>query len=175
MCSILIDYKNWWSHGHPKTLGQINRGILGTCVNQYCTGTYHNYEIFWKFLSETSLTKNCLMDYIYLILDFTLACATHTWRRCKGQIQSHCTIFFWMWFWNFINVIECDGSLFCPYWMCKTIIFVPHWGNATSSVRKSHEKIYNQNIITDKEKISKTTVFQSNLVEYQGEGKKKIK
>ena len=34
----LYGYKNWWSYGHPKTLGQMNRGILGTCGNQYPTG-----------------------------------------------------------------------------------------------------------------------------------------
>ena len=38
MCSNLIGYQNWWSHGHPKTLGQMNRGILVSCGNQYCTG-----------------------------------------------------------------------------------------------------------------------------------------
>ena len=37
MCSIIIGYKNWWSNGHPKRLGQMNRGILVTCGNQYCT------------------------------------------------------------------------------------------------------------------------------------------
>ena len=50
MCSISIGYKNWWYYGHLKTLGQMNRGILGTCGNQYFTGTYLsiNTEIFIK-------------------------------------------------------------------------------------------------------------------------------
>ena len=39
MCSTIIGYKNWWSYGHPKTLFQMNRGILGTCGNQYQTIT----------------------------------------------------------------------------------------------------------------------------------------
>ena len=39
MCSILIGYKNWWSYGHLKTLVQMNCRILGTCGNQYYTGT----------------------------------------------------------------------------------------------------------------------------------------
>ena len=37
MCSIIVGYKNRWSYSHPKTLGKINHGILGTCGNQYCT------------------------------------------------------------------------------------------------------------------------------------------
>ena len=37
----LIGYQNWWSHGHPNTLGQMNRGILVSCGNHYCTGTVH--------------------------------------------------------------------------------------------------------------------------------------
>ena len=39
MCSNLIGYQNWWSHGNKKTLGQINRGILVSCGNHYCNGT----------------------------------------------------------------------------------------------------------------------------------------
>ena len=39
MCSNLIGCQNWWSHGHPKNLGQMNCGILVSCGNQYCTGT----------------------------------------------------------------------------------------------------------------------------------------
>ena len=31
--------QNWWSYGHPKTLDKMKRGILGTCDNQYPTGT----------------------------------------------------------------------------------------------------------------------------------------
>ena len=38
MCSNLSGQQNWLSHGHPKTLGQMNRGILVSCGNQYCIG-----------------------------------------------------------------------------------------------------------------------------------------
>ena len=38
MCSNLIGCQNWWSHGHPKQLGQINRGIVVSCGYQYFTG-----------------------------------------------------------------------------------------------------------------------------------------
>ena len=43
MCSIIIGYKNWWSYGHPNRLGQKSRGILGTCDNQYPTGTQSQF------------------------------------------------------------------------------------------------------------------------------------
>ena len=33
-------YKKWWSYGHPKILRKKSREILGTCGNQYPTGTY---------------------------------------------------------------------------------------------------------------------------------------
>ena len=39
MSSNIIGYKNCWSHSHQEHFGQINRGILGTCGNQYCTST----------------------------------------------------------------------------------------------------------------------------------------
>ena len=68
MCSILIGYKNWLNYGHPKTLGQMNRGILGTCGNQYYTGT-----VRMKSLTIFSLYMPLLHHYVSNfahILDF---------------------------------------------------------------------------------------------------------
>ena len=39
-------YKNWWSYGHTKNLGQMNRGILGAYGNQYPTGIEDNEKKF---------------------------------------------------------------------------------------------------------------------------------
>ena len=59
MCSILIGYKNWWSYGHPKTLGQMNRGILGTCRNQYRTGIgLETLNWYWTTQVELSQVKS---------------------------------------------------------------------------------------------------------------------
>ena len=60
MCSIIIDYKNRWSYGHPNRLGLMNRWILGTCVNQYETGTTlidfdFNFNLFVLYLRMKSM------------------------------------------------------------------------------------------------------------------------
>ena len=52
MCSILIGYKNWWSYGHPKTLGQMNSGILVTCGNQYRTSNIRSQFIALKQVAK---------------------------------------------------------------------------------------------------------------------------
>ena len=84
MCSILVGYKNWCSYGHPKTLGQMNHGILGTCDSQYCTGTrpagkslklirkcfvYPQWERFspFFFLLVSILFCPCLLCYFQIV------------------------------------------------------------------------------------------------------------
>ena len=49
---------------------------------------YQNSESFRKFLSETSLTQNCSMGYIYFRLDLTLAHTMHM-RRRFGTRNAH--------------------------------------------------------------------------------------
>ena len=58
MCSNLIGYQNWWSHGHPKTLGQMNCGILVSCGNQYCTCTRSPFHGALTFSVRKKRFKN---------------------------------------------------------------------------------------------------------------------
>ena len=91
-------------------LSQSDFNLFNVNFKTFDKVTYRNSEGFQKILSETSLTQNCLIGYIYCGLDFNLSLSTHTLSRCQCQIQSHRAIIFGTWFWKVLNVIEYDRS-----------------------------------------------------------------
>ena len=97
MCSIIIGYKNLWSYGHPKTLGQMNRGLLGTCGNQYPTDSFGPFGSGSRSLSFT-------MGYYFP--DFSKTQWTITnFRFVTSSIPK---IELWCWETNLNGVKECQ-------------------------------------------------------------------
>ena len=72
MWSNITGYKSWWSHGHPKTLGQTNHGILGTHGNHYCTG-------------NSDYCGSCFMLHTHILL-----LHTHNYQLYGGVL--HCLV-----------------------------------------------------------------------------------
>ena len=85
MCSIIIGYKNWWSYGHPNRLGQKSRGILGTCDNQYPTGTQS------QFLENSPSPLGMNPSLVTLKVDKynKTDCTCAKFRRKRGVSQIH--------------------------------------------------------------------------------------
>ena len=143
--------------------------------------TYQNYESFWKFILETSLTQNCLMVLCLFWIGFDFCtrhahapctCAMHTRRRCQCQIQSHCVIFLESGsekLWTWLNVIDHN---FVHYWTYKIIIFAPRWGNAPSIARHSRpNKLLRKHHNQRRRKRSNTMLCRFDPREHEGKVK----